>query len=350
MQFTMSNPGPRRARTRRTSANPVAMLYGNPKKPKEATVAKKTKKRRSAAQRAATARMIAAMKAKRAGRSTKRKARRSKRKAHASRPVKARRSSSRRRARRARRAAAPIIKRVYVAKARKGRARRKVKIEIRRVKRAGRRRARKARGSLLRTISLNPAISLRNLIAPITNVIGNLKQSFGSIAGMAGIAGGAIGAVAGGTLAARVVMPLAMRFFPTFAASPMGARLISVLLYYGSGYAMAKLLPVNDRIKRGILAGAVVAAVTEVVRPGTVQRMVNEVPFIGPLIAGNLAGIEPELGAYVEQAIAGLSGSVNQAGGAAYVSGMGTYELGAYELGDYALGCAPAAEELVSYG
>ncbi len=179
-------------------------------------------------------------------------------------------------------------------------------------------------------------------------MVANLKASLTSATGIASVAGGAIGAVAGGTLMARVTMPLALRFFPTFAASPMGARALAVFNYYGAGYLLARFLPVNERIKRGILAGAVVASVVEVIRPGSVQMIVAKVPVVGPMIAGNLGGIEPELGAYIETALNGLGLSTNESGA------LSGYELGAYErsLGAYemdGLGCTPSAQELVSY-
>lgn len=296
------------------------------------------KKKRSAAQRAATKKMLAANRAKRAGKRTVRKAKRKARAVRASKsPRRARRSAKRRAV------ARTLVKRVYIAPSRKGSRKRKVRVEIRRAKRS-KRRASKPRGRVIRTVRVNPALSLSGLLAPITGVIDNFQKSIGSAAGIAGIAGGAIGAIAGGTILARFVMPTAMKLAPTFAASPMGARVISVALYYGAGFALAKVLPVNDKIKRGILAGAVAAAVIEVMRPGTVQRMVAQVPGVGPLIAGNLGGIEPELGAYVEQALAGI-GSDN--GEFAAASLLGSYELGAYEMGG--LGCSPATDELVQY-
>lgn len=349
----MSNPG----RTPRHRANPAAMLLGNPARTmktgtlKKAKTSPMAKKRRSAAQKAATAKMLRANKARRSSKkSVSRKARKSRR------PVKAATSRKSRKSRKSRRVATvarkATIRRIYVGKT-KGR---KVKLEIRRVKRKSRRKSR-ARGSLLRTISLNPALSIKAFIAPVTGVVANLKASMSSAAGIAGMAGGAIGAVAGGTLLARVTMPLALRFAPSFAASPMGARAIAALNYYGAAFLLAKFLPVSDKIKRGILAGGVAAAVIEVVRPGTVQQAVVMVPIIGPLIAGNLGGIEPDLAGYVDDAIGRLGSANANDGAAAIVAGMAGYDLGGYDLGAYdvsggmsGLGCdSPAAQELVSY-
>lgn len=331
----MSNPGPSRVR-----GNPAAILLGNPTravktKGPSSKKAPMAKKKRTAAQKRATAKMLAANRARRTGRKASKP--RAARKARASKPRKARKSS-----RRARKSSAPIIRTVYVSKRKD---KRKVKLQIRRTKRKARR-SRRARGSLLRTISLNPALSIKAFIAPVTGVIGNLKSSVSSAAGIAGIAGGAVGAIAGGTLLARVTMPLAMKVAPGFAVSPMGARVLAVLNYYGAGFLLAKFLPVNDRIKRGILAGAVVAAVVEVVRPGTVQNLVSKVPVVGPIVAGNLGGIEPELGAYLDTAMNGLGMSNNDVGGSSF--NLGAYELGAYESVD-GLGCSPSAQELVSY-
>ncbi len=173
MQFVMSNPGPSPRHSsvkKRRASNPAAMLLGNPGTKKH-TMAK-TKKRRSKAQRAATARMLAANKAKRSGRKQKRHGKRRARRAakHSG----ARRSSKRRR-RAAKAAASPIIRRVYIKAARKGKRARKIKLQIRRVKATKRRGRRKARGSLLRTIALNPALSISAFIAPIKNVVANLK-------------------------------------------------------------------------------------------------------------------------------------------------------------------------------
>jgi hypothetical protein len=331
MDFVLSNPGTRR--------NPAAILLGNPR-PSKKTGHKKAapmaKKKRSAAQKAATAKLVALNRAKRKGSKP-----RTSRKAKASKP----RKTSKRRKGSKRKASKKLVRSMTVSVP-KGR----VNVKIRRVRRA-KRKAHKRRGKIVRTIALNPALSLKGFLAPITGVVANLKASMSSAAGIAGVAGGAIGAVAGGTLLARTTMPLAMKLAPGFATSPMGARALAVLNYYGAGFLLARFLPVSDKIKRGILAGAVAAAVIEVIRPGTVQGAVAKVPFIGPLVAGNLAGIEPELGSYVEQAMSGLGLTTNEAGGA-----MGAYELGddmgAYELGDdglEGLGCAPAAQELVSY-
>ncbi len=353
MQLIMSNPG-----KRRTRANPLAMLYGNPKRSAAPSITKGkpvAKKHRSAAQKAAFKKMIAANRSKRSG---KRKARRA-HKAH--RAVKHAKRSVRR-ARRSRRAARPVVvqtKRIFVRRSRKSRGRRKVRVEMRRVKRKSRR-ARRG-GSLFRALSVNPAGILKAYTGSITGVVSNLKQSISSASGLAGLAGGAIGAVAGGTLLARLTMPLAIKFAPTFAASPTGARVLSFANYSIAGFVLAKLLPVNEKIKRGILAGAVAAALVEVIRPGSVQKVVAMVPIVGPMIAGNLGGIEPELGDYIEQAMNGLNGQNSDFGGAALVSNqgsMGAYDLGAYALGAYdvggmgglgALGCDSSTEELVSF-
>lgn len=300
-----------------------------------------SKKKRSKAQIAATRKMLAANKAKRAG---KRVARKAKRVARVAVKSSGKRRTSKRRAR-ARVASKTLTRRIYVAPSRKGAKKRKLKIEIRRAKRS-KRRASKPRGRVIRTIKVNPAFSMSGILAPITGVVDNLQKSFGSAAGIAGIAGGAIGSIAGGTLLARFVMPAAMKMAPGFAASPMGARVISVGLYYGAGFLLARFLPVNDKIKRGILGGAVAAALLEVLRPGTVQNMVSKVPGVGPLLAGNLGGIEPELGGYVEQALAGLGGDKDSAAALASES-IGAYELGEYEMDG--LGCSPAADELVQY-
>jgi len=348
MEFTMSNPG-----GKRTQVNPVALLYGNPPrrlrlKRKASTHTKGNtvaKKRRSAAQKAATKKLLSFNRAKRSG---KRKARKVSKATRKSSAPKKRRGA--RRARRARRSAvaAPIVKRVYITKRRKGSKRRKTRIEIRRVKRSHRRSG--PRGSLLRTLSVNPANMLRGYMGAITGVLANLKASVNSTSGILGLAGGAVGAVAGGTLLARLTMPLALRFAPGIAGSPMGARALSFVNYSLAGYLLAKFLPVNEKIKRGILAGTITAAIIEIVRPGTVQAAIAQVPVIGPMIAGNLGGIEPELGQYIEEAMNGLAGNNSSFGGAAQQM-LGQYELGAYEMGGIdGLGCAsPAAQELVSY-
>ncbi len=309
---------------------------------------KKHKKHRSAAQRAATKRMLAANRAKRAGRVAKRRTKRSKRVARVT--VRKVRRSKRR------------VARVSVRRVRRSRRRARVHVKARRARRSSRR-ARRARRSFIGRVSINPALSLKGFIAPVTGVIGNLKDSLKSVSGIAGLAGGAIGAIAGGTIIARSVMPLALRFAPTIAGSPMGARAISVLCYYGAGYLLARFLPVNEKVKKGILAGAVAASIIEVIRPGSVQKAVAMVPIVGPMIAGNLGGIEPELGDYIDRA---LNGQNSLYGGAAYalgnttfgettfgeysVNGLGEYSingLGEYEMNG--LGCSPAAQELVDY-
>jgi len=299
---------------------------------------RKTKAKRSPAQRAATKRMLAANKSKR---TVKRVARKARKASKASKPT-----ATKRRKRRASASAsrAPaLVRRVYVTPTPKGQKRRKLRVEVRSAKRTKRRKSR-GRGRLIRTLRVNPAFSMSGVLAPITGVMRNFQDSIKSGAGIAGIAGGAIGAVAGGTLLARLVMPRALRLMPAIAGTPLGARAISATLYYGAGFLLAKFLPVNDKIKRGILAGAVAAAIIEVIRPGTVQRMVAIVPGVGPLIAGNLGGIEPELGDYVEEVLAGLGTDAADDGGAALVSG---YELDGYELDG--LGCSPSAEELVQF-
>ncbi len=318
----------------------------NPSKPaRNAPMAKKSKKRRSAAQRAATARMLAANRAKRSGR----KAKRSARKAH---------RSSKRRALPARTRHIPTLAGSNVAVY-------KVSGKSLTHKVRGKRRLRPAakakalrRRKPFRSVHVNPGFA-----AGLTGFGGNLKAltSGGIKTWAAGLAGG-IGAVAGGTVVKRIVGGVAEKVMPGAMAHPVAGRVIAFGSYYGVGWLLARYLPVSNTTKKAILASAVIAGAIETMRPGAVQGMVARIPVVGPIIGGGMSSIEG-LGEYAMNGLAGmglvtLEGDANNArwgdvaddiGGDDDLDGLGLVTLDD-SLGEYAmngLGCSPAESELM---
>ncbi len=309
MRLAVSNPG-------------ALLVYGNPakksskirakrrmKKSKKSSggvpVATKTRKRRkarSAAQRANDKRLGAMARARHKTKRTKvrakRKARRSKRRAPraliVASPIRRRKSRGRRRGRRAGHKA-------------KHRARGR-----RRGRSRGKHRARRAP----RFVLINPGVSsaVKGYLSGLTHVTGNMHAATKSgWKGYAGAAGGAIGAVFVGTIIARMVMPFALKTLPSVAGTPMGARAVSFACYYTGGWAIAKFTPgLKQSTRDAVMFGALVASVVEIVKPGTIAKLVGMVPGVGPMIAGNLAGIESELGDYVSTALQGLGYSGNE--------------------------------------
>lgn len=292
------------------------VLFGNPSarakqskskpKPKGKPMAKK---KRTAAQKAATKKMIAANKRSRSKSSTKaRKARKV-------------RTVAKKAAKRTRRARKAKIHTRTVIVPKKGKARVKI-YKAKRIKRRGSKRKSFPKVSSLKRrkpskiVRVNPAFTVKGIVAPIKNFTDNLKASMGSFTGVAAMAGGAIGSVMGGTIVKRVLTDAASRIAPGFVAGPIGSRLIPFLSYYLTGFAIAKFVPMKDKTRKAVLAGAVTAGVMEAIRPGLVQETIARVPVVGPIVAGKMS------------TVAGLLGEYDVEGLGQYdVEGLGQYDV-----------------------
>jgi hypothetical protein len=293
-------------RDARARAVERAASKSNPRNPTMARKARKSKKPRSAAQRAATARMLAAN---RSAKRHKRKARR------ASAPIK----------RRAKRRSSGRRHRVHNVPASTG-----TVVVVRKVRRGAVRHAKRRSGRALRAFRVNPAGSMSGLIMGPHGLIGslghvadNLKSvAGGGIKSMAIAAAAGAGSIVAGTVVKGVIVRAAMKVAPVWSAGPVGARVLTGLSYYGTGWAIARFAVKDQRTKSAILAGTVIATALEIFRPGTVTDILAKLPIVGDMfgkkIAAKVAGMDADLGAYVEGELgAYVEGYQNQ------VRGMG---------------------------
>jgi hypothetical protein len=316
---------------RRSRANPRRAAATSP----QGTVPMAKKKRRSAAQRAATATMHKANRARRAGRTAKPKARRTKKR-------RARSTVTRRR-----RAVARVSRRTTRRRSRRLRVRNVpassgTVVVVRKVRRGSVRRASRRAGRRFRSVRVNPGVGAlfmqgpHSFVGGLTGIQGNLKAAMsGGLKGYLYAAGGAVGAVAVGTVLRRAVFGMAMKVAPNLAAGAIGARVLSFASYYGAGWAIARFAIKDSRTKSAVIAGSAIAALVEVLRPGTVASLVARIPVLGPMIAGRLAGIDADLGSYVEDAL-GENTALMDPSVVDGDCGFGVPEsLGAYALGEY---------------
>ncbi len=201
----------------------------------------------------------------------------------------------------------------------------------------------------------------------ITGVVGNVKATAKTgIKGYAFLALGAGGAVFAGSLVQRVTQPIAEKFAPMLITNPMLARVFAAANFYAPAWLVQKYLIKDKNLKRGILAGAAVTAILELVKPGLVRENLAKLPVIGGVFGQTLAGLESDLSGYVDNTMSGLlghdrvtewdvSGKGPTVGMGAYEGGMNGYEgrgLNGYES-LAGLGCAAAPDttsELVTSG
>jgi hypothetical protein len=320
------------------------------------------KKKRTAAQRAATARMIAANKA---GKRSRRKSRR------ASRPAVTRRESKaiRRRARAVKHYGKRALGRkvrVHNVPASKG-----TVVVVRRVARGTVRRAKRRSGFPVRAFRVNPvAGGLGDLLMGPYGLIGSFKHvganfkavSGGGIKSMAIAAAAGAGSIVLGTMVKATVVKVAMKVAPVWSAGAVGARVLTGVSYYGTGWAVARFATKDPRTKSAILAGTVVATVLELFRPGTVTDILAKLPIVGDMfgkkIAATVKGIDADLGAYVEGELgAYVEGYQEQALGydngnmdpsvldaRGYDDSLEGYNLQGYNLQGMGIGCDDDSE------
>lgn len=194
---------------------------------------------------------------------------------------------------------------------------------------------------------------LGGLRSSVSNVTATAKKG---IKGYALLAAGAGGAVFAGSLMQRTTQPIVARFAPGLLNSAIGSRLFAAANFYATGWlAQRFLVPAkHGDVKRGILAGATVAAVLELIKPGLVRENLAQLPIVGGVFGKTLAGLESDLGSYVDEAMGfigeGRDGTDSDILGigptvGAYeeVAGMGAYEEVA------GLGC-DSNNELVNSG
>lgn len=310
----MTNPGalllmgnPARTKSTKTKA---ARRAAKAKKPKGSTMAKKP---RTAAQKAATKRMLAANRAKR--RATK-APKRAKRAAYAA-PAKTRkakrgkRSASAKKVRKAKRRARRSVKNVVASKG--------TTVNVRRVKRGTVRRAKKRSGRVVRRVRVNPAIGFLDGFTGFGKNMADVTK--GGVKGWAFAILGAGGAVFTGTLLNRVTTPFITNIAPGLALHPLFARLWAASNAYLGGFLLAKFLPLDPRTKRAMLMGGTVSAVAELIKPGMVAMVIGKVPVVGPLFSGGVAKLDG-LGEYTRMALNGYANVPRRAG----VNGrMGAY-------------------------
>ncbi len=298
---------------------------------KENPVAKKKSKKRgkrnarTAAQKRATRNLLKLNRARRSGKS--------KGKAKG-----ARRSSKRRRAR-ARHVATSAGATVVIHKVKKG--------KVSRVH------ARRLRKRAFRRVRVNPGAGAAKLgfLSGLTGVVDNVKQSAKQgMKGYALLGAGAAGAVFGGALMQRATTPIAEKFAPALLTNPFMARLFAAANFYATGWAVQRfIIPAKHKdVKRGILAGAAVTAILEIFKPGLVRGVLVQIPGVGSIFGQTLAGLESDLGAYVDNALNG-GHHISEQDVTGRIDGYESITMSGYE-GTLACDAPDTTDELVTAG
>lgn len=287
--------------------NPVGelVLLGNPR---GSTVAKKSrrsrtgkKKGRSAAQRAATARMLAAN---RAARSGKRKATKVRRKRRTARRSAAAASSAPRTGGRRKRHThwGPVSaheRRVNPKRRRKHARRRNPAVSATATTRVmtstpGRRRTFGVAGL---------SAKLKRLPAVLSDTVWP-KATVDKLKSGGGIVVGGVGTLFGGTLVGRVTLPLALRFAPKVATSKLGSRLVALLTYASSAWIVSRAFPgLSVRTRRAMLVGGAAVSLVEAAKPGLVAKGISHLPIIGKPLTDGLVNLEASLSDYVADSL-----------------------------------------------
>lgn len=216
------------------------------------------------------------------------------RKARRSRKVRMKRRKAKAR-RRIRNVYASKGARVIVRRVARGRVRKSSRVVKRRARRVG-------------VVGVNAGAL--TLTGGITSFLANAKATMqDGVKGFAFAFGGAAVSVAGGAFTSQVTGNLLARFAPSLLTNPTVSRLLSAVNYYLPGWAASRFIPgLSGKSRRAMLTGAAAAAILEVVKPGMIRGVLQQVPVIGGLM-GMAEDQASDLGAYVGYALNGTNDS-----------------------------------------
>lgn len=150
---------------------------------------------------------------------------------------------------------------------------------------------------------LNPLPAVGKVVTDVkalpTQAMGLVKNPVNAVVAL----GGSAVALSGGAIVMnRVVNPLIARLPAAIAGpmtSPMGKRVISASVAAGLGYTAAKFAPLSEDKKKALKAGALIAALVELIKPGAAGQLLARIPVVGQTVFGPAASMQG-LGIYVQ--------------------------------------------------
>lgn len=182
----------------------------------------------------------------------------------------------------------------------------------------------------------------------LTHLVSNAKATMhDGLHGFAFAFGGAATSVAGGAFASQVTNGILAKFMPSMLGNPIVSRLLGAVNYYVPGWLLAKYVPgISGKSRRAMLTGTTIAALVEVVSPGSFRNLLQKVPVIGGLM-GAAEDQASDLGAYVGYALNGAADhDVGGGYAATYDAGTGEPLQGYVALNDYERVDANAAQNV----